>query len=104
MAEVGLAYSGMFSGWGIGDDYVNNAMNSLGMDVSQLLQLFIFIVGMAAIYKLTLEPSDGNLPLAEAKSYALNMSVFIYGITAIMLCWIGLLSMGDSSAFQYFQF
>ncbi len=104
MAEVGLAYSGMFSGWGIGEDYVNNAMNSLGMDVSQLLQLFIFIVGMAAIYKLTLEPSDGNLPLAEAKSYALNMSVFIYGITAIMLCWIGLLSMGDSSAFQYFQF
>ena len=89
----------MFTAW----DGVEKTFADLGMNGLQIIQLTIFIVAMALIYKLPQESKNEELPLAKENT-AVNMGLFIYGILAIMLCWLGLLAMGDSSAFQYFQF
>lgn len=99
IAEVGLAFRQMFTAW----DGVEKTFADLGMNGLQIIQLTIFIVAMALIYKLPQESKNEELPLAKENT-AVNMGLFIYGILAIMLCWLGLLAMGDSSAFQYFQF
>lgn len=99
VAEVGLAFRQIFTAW----DGVEKTFADLGMNGLQIIQLAIFIVAMALIYKLPQENKKDALPLAS-ESTAVNTGLFIYGIMAVMLCWLGLLAMGDSSAFQYFQF
>ncbi len=103
LAEVGLAFRQMFTSW----DTLENTMSDLGINALQIIQLAIFITAMVMVYKLPQSGSAGNekpLPLSCAATAADNISVFIYGIIAVMLCWLGLIAMGDSSAFQYFQF
>lgn len=99
VAEVGLAFRQIFTAW----DGVEKTFADLGMNGLQIIRLAIFIVAMALIYKLPQENKKDALPLAS-ESTAVNTGLFIYGIMAVMLCWLGLLAMGDSSAFQYFQF
>lgn len=99
IAEAGLAFRQMFTAW----DGVQKTMTDLGMSALQILQLSVFIVAMALIYKLPQNDKSDTLPLAKENT-AINLGAFIYGATAILLCWLGLLAMGDSSAFQYFQF
>lgn len=98
MAEAGIAFRQMFTAW----DTVALTMAHLGMSTLQIVQLAVFLVAMAALYRLTQE-KETALPLAD-KGTAATMSVFIYGIFAIMLCWFAFAAMGDTSAFQYFQF
>lgn len=99
VAEVGLAFRQMFTAW----DGIEKTFDDLGMNGLQIIQLAVFIVAMALIYKLPQENKKDALPLAS-ESTAVNTGLFIYGIIAVMLCWLGLLALGDSSAFQYFQF
>ncbi len=103
IAEAGVAFRQMFTAWGAGESYVSQTMSALGIDAFQIVQLAIFIVAMILIYRLPLENKSESLPLAREREAA-GISVFVYGIIAIMLCWLGLLAMGDASVFQYFQF
>lgn len=103
LAEVGLAFRQMFTSW----DTLENTMSDLGINALQIIQLALFITAMVMVYKLPQAGNAGNekpLTLSCAATAADNISVFIYGIIAVMLCWLGLIAMGDSSAFQYFQF
>ncbi len=102
--EVGLAFRQMFTAWGIGEDYVNSAMMALGMNSLQILQLLVFIVAMSLLYKLPGQEKEERLPLCGERVQALNISLVIYGIFAISLCWFALLANSDVSGFQYFQF
>lgn len=102
ITEVGIAFRQIFTACGVGESYVTQAMNTLGMSALQLIQLAVFIAGMVAIYHLPQE-GQGTLPLKN-KVTAVNPTLFVYGIIAVAVCWLGLLSIGDASAFQYFQF
>lgn len=101
IAEVGIAFCRIFTAWGS----IEGAMADLGMGGLEILQLAVFISAMALLYKLPQERESrqGDTLLAKQNA-AVHMSVFIYGILAVMLCWLGLLAMGDASVFQYFQF
>lgn len=102
--EVGLAFRQMFTAWGIGENYVNSTMTALGMNSLQILQLLVFIVAMSLLYKLPGQEKEERLPLCGERVQALNISLVIYGIFAISLCWFALLANSDVSGFQYFQF
>ncbi|MBO5480623.1 MAG: hypothetical protein J6A63_05515, partial [Clostridia bacterium] len=99
VAEVGLAFRQIFTAWG----GVEKAMSDLGMNGLQIIQLALFIVAMALLYKLSQENQKEPLSLSGERT-AVNIGIFVYGIIAITLCWLGLLAMDDVSAFQYFQF
>ena len=99
MLEAVVAYRQIFTAWG----GMEKAMSDLGMNGLQIIQLALFIFGMALLYKLPREQETKPLALSR-ESTAVNVGVFVYGIMAIMLCWLGLLAMDDVSAFQYFQF
>lgn len=109
IAEAGVAFRQMFTAWGFGKDYADAAMSALGMSAMQILQLVIFLVAMALIYYLPGDGAENNkLPitdkLSEKAGCAVDISIFVYGVTAIMLCWLALLANSDVSGFQYFQF
>lgn len=96
IAEAGIAFRQMFTAW----DTAAMTMDQLGMSTLQILQLAVFLAVMAAIYKLPQE----DVPPLTGESRAVTVSIFIYGIFAVLLCWFAFLAMGDTSVFQYFQF
>lgn len=59
------------------------------------------VSGVNDVCKLPL--SKGRHAQKNAKN-TLEITTVVFGIFAIALCWIGLLAMGDSSSFAYFQF
>ena len=99
VAEVGVAFRQMFTAWG----GIEKTMSDLGMNALQIVQLALFFTAMAMVYNVPQDNKKTALPLAGG-SAAVNTGLFIYGTIAVLLCWFGLLAMGDSSAFQYFQF
>lgn len=99
VTEAGIAFERIFTA----ADTVEKTMADLGMNTLQLIQLVIFILSMALIYKLPRTEMKDVLPLAGEKT-SYYSGIFIYGITAVALCWLGLFTIGESSAFQYFQF
>ena len=107
IAEIGLAYRQMFTGWGIGADYFAKAFESLGMDGMQFILLILSLVAMAFVYSLPRGKDKNALPLeggCAALSRNATVSVFIYGVMAVALCWLALLASSDVSSFAYFQF
>lgn len=104
IADAGIAFKQMFTAWEIGNEYTDAAMKALGMNTIQILQLFVFIIAMALIYKLPLESETENLPLVQKRADAIGISIYVYGIIAVMLCWLAILSNSGVSGFQYFQF
>lgn len=107
IAEVGIAFRQIFTAWSMGG-MVGSALTSLGMSVENILQLVVFLVAMALIYYLPLESKKPQLQLRQGlgaeRASSQNMAVFVYGVITVALCWLALLSMGDVSAFRYFQF
>lgn len=107
LADVGTAYSKIFSGWGLGKEYFASVFESLGLDALQFILLVVSLVAMALVYNLPKEKDSEKLPLngvyVGVKS-DLNTLVFIYGILAVAFCWLALLANSDVSSFAYFQF
>ena len=107
LREVGIAFRQMFTAWDWSEGYFDSALSALGMNTIQILQLTVAIVTMSLLYRLTeerREPSLGLLcPVARTEGKT-NVGLFIYGIFAVVLFWLGLLSSGDVSGFEYFQF
>lgn len=99
LGEAGMAFGQIFTAFGT----IEVAVADLDISGLQLIQLAVFIAGMTAVYRLPSDAKEKPLPLAADRA-TVDISVYVYGITAVMLCWLGLLAMGDSSAFQYFQF
>ena len=107
IAEIGLAYRQMFTGWGMGADYFAKAFESLGMDGMQFILLILSLAAMAFVYSLPRGKDKNALPLeggCAALSRNATVSVFIYGVMAVALCWLALLASSDVSSFAYFQF
>lgn len=108
IGEIGVAFSRLFTAWNFGSGLFTGAFESLGMSAMQLLLLLCCLVAMGLIYHMTEDvQSDGALPLTGAYArvnYNINMSLYIYGIMAVALCWLALLANSDVSGFAYFQF
>lgn len=98
----------MFTAWGFGEEYMNAAMSSLGMSPAQIFQLTVAIAAMVFLYRLTAERRErqegGLLTSAARTGEGTNVVVFVYGILAVALFWLALISSGDISGFEYFQF
>ena len=107
LREVGIAFRQMFTAWDWGEGYFDSALSALGMNAIQILQLAVAIVTMSLLYRLTEERRESPLgrlcPVARTEGKT-NVGLFIYGIFAVVLFWLGLLSSGDVSGFEYFQF
>lgn len=99
LEQVGVIFSGLFTRWGFGLDYLNAAFDGLGMDGSGLLQIGLSILCMCRIYPLTLEPAGEG---AHERCHQLN--AYLYLILTVALCWLALLATQDNAAFAYFQF
>ena len=107
LAEVGTAFRQMFTAWGFGEEYINSAMSALGMSTRQILYLAAVIAAMALLYRLTAEGREKRevgLSGSLVREERTNIALFVYGILAIALFWLALLSAGDVSGFEYFQF
>ncbi|MBS5022517.1 MAG: MBOAT family protein [Firmicutes bacterium] len=106
--EAGVAFRQMFTAWGFGEEYMNAAMSSLGMSPAQIFQLTVAIAAMVFLYRLTAERRErqegGLLTSAARTGEGTNVVVFVYGILAVALFWLALISSGDISGFEYFQF
>ena len=77
------------------------------MNAIQILQLTVAIVTMSLLYRFTEERREPSLGLLCPVAYTegkTNVGLFIYGIFSVVLFWLGLLSSGDVSGFEYFQF
>ena len=107
LREVGIAFRQMFTAWDWSEGYFDSALSALGMNAIQILQLTVAIVTMSLLYRLTEERREPSLGLLCPVAYTegkTNVGLFIYGIFAVVLFWLGLLSSGDVSGFEYFQF
>ena len=82
-------------------------MSALGMSTRQILYLAAVITAMALLYRLTAEGREKRevgLSGSLVREERTNIALFVYGILAIALFWLALLSAGDVSGFEYFQF
>lgn len=108
IAQIGQAYAQMFTDWSIGSDSIAAAMESLGMTLTDFLQLAVSFVGMAVICRLTADGArrEPRLLLHE-RGAAVALPAYAtaaFGVLTIALCWIALLINADVSGFAYFQF
>ena len=108
IAQIGQAYTQMFTAWGFGAAYFDSALQSLGMNTAKLLQLLVSFIGMAVIYRLTLARQKPDLaPLSAERTAAFDTTayaVFVFGVLTVAVCWVALLTGSDVSGFAYFQF
>jgi D-alanyl-lipoteichoic acid acyltransferase DltB (MBOAT superfamily) len=91
----------LFTGWGLGADYIRAAFTTLGIDAIGLVQIILSIVCMAKLY------DWGNYDLPPAKNEhasAKRLVSGVYFVLVIALNWILLLATQEAAGFAYFQF
>ena len=109
LSQAGQLLGKLFTGLGAGASYFEAAMQNLGVNVPVFIQIVLCIVCEVVIWnfaEIGRDHKEPPLPL-NGKGNSLTMRrtvVSVYAVLAIALCWIGLSSSGDVSAFQYFQF
>lgn len=107
ITQIGQAYAKMFTAWGFGAEYFDATLKSLGMSMTDLLQLIVSFVGMAVICRLTLEkpaPEPLSVPQGKAAVGQPAYAALLFGVLTIALCWVALITGSDVSGFAYFQF
>lgn len=103
VAQIGQAFSR------IGAFGFAQTFSALGMGVTEALHIVLCIGCMCFIYYFGKYSSNGkNFMLgdiaAKNKMYARTICVYLFILLSVAVCWIALLSSGDVSSFQYFQF
>lgn len=108
ISEIGLAYRQMFTALGFGAQYVGQAFDCLGLDALQFMLLVLSLAAMTLVYKIPTKVEGAEkLPLGGVcvrTDQSATATMFIYGVTAVALCWLALLANSDVSIFAYFQF
>lgn len=107
ITQIGQAYAKMFTAWGFGAEYFDATLKSLGISMTDLLQLIVSFVGMAVICRLTLEkpaPEPLSAPQGKAAVGQPAYAALLFGVLTIALCWVALITGSDVSGFAYFQF
>lgn len=105
-----LCFCKLFTEWGIGEGYLQNSLSILSMSQIDLIQLFLSIICLYYLWKLSDEKPkrDFTYPLISKQSPLLTdvkeLSLYFYAVLAIALGWLILLSQSDTSIFAYFQF
>jgi len=104
LAQAGEAFS-KIGAWNLIQTFAVLQLGFFGV-----MQITLSIAAMCLIYNF----GEFNGRLSENKTfsalsagegeYVRRLSVYIYAVAAIALCWLALLSSGDVSSFQYFQF
>jgi D-alanyl-lipoteichoic acid acyltransferase DltB (MBOAT superfamily) len=106
VVEYGKLLVKLFTGFG--STYFADTLTSLNLDVLKLILLLLVICGSYVVMQYgEYDFKNSGLPLnnREQATYAVqNISVYVYLICAVALCWLALLATGDVTSFQYFQF
>lgn len=108
VAQIGELLAKLFTTWP--QAFATFSATLVGMGITPLafvqIVLSILLVGKLWHFAEVGRESEDVLPLDQSAEAVKSrrMLVMVYIVLAIMLCWIALLSSGDISAFQYFQF
>ena len=107
IAEVGTAYSRLFTQFGFGTEYFKATLSALNMKIIDIIELALIFVIMFKLYDLAYDlpqieinkEGEGKVDKVYAKG-----AIFATMVILIALGWFMLLSNDASSAFVYFQF
>ncbi len=112
-AEAFECLAGLFGNIGFGTAYLSQAMATLSMTMSDLLQVVLSIICLYFLGKFAFSRVNGKPGLHSAliencgtdktNIYA-RISSYWFGTVAVALGWLVLIASSDSSAFAYFQF
>jgi len=109
LRQAGALLGTMFTSWGFGESYFNEALGIVGLDISTMLLVALTFLCGILIYPFgeigrECKPKLLEMPTQE-KAYRIQLlSVEIYSIALIALCWLAIVGLEDASAFLYFQF
>lgn len=93
----------LFTAWG--GNFIADAFALTGLDAGSLFLLALAAVAMCLFQRLPEGREEGTFaPAAARTAYAQRISMYFFLVASVALFWIALLSLGDSSAFLYFQF
>lgn len=99
LTEIGIAFRQMFTAWGVGEGYINEAMTALGMELPDLFRLVAVLVAMGMLYHFT----DEKRTQVQGRELQIT-ATYVYGIVAVALFWLAFVADSDVSGFMYFQF
>jgi D-alanyl-lipoteichoic acid acyltransferase DltB (MBOAT superfamily) len=107
VAQYGQLIVKLFTGFNSG--YFADTISSLDITSLNLVLLVMIICGSYIVMMYGEHDFEkSELPLKGGKEgatfYVQKISVNVYLICAIALCWLALLATGDVTSFQYFQF
>ena len=101
LEQMCVAFTRLFTQTGFGVAHLTAAYDALGLNALSLAQLVLSIVAMAKLA----EWADYDLPPARtAHGSAQRISLSVYFVLIIALCWLALLATQDAAGFAYFQF
>lgn len=101
VGQLGVIFSRLATVWGFSGDYLQAALDQLGLTPLSLVQVVLTIVAMAMIYNW----GRYDLPAARTECQsAARLCSSVYLATIIALCWLALLQTQDAAIFAYFQF
>lgn len=101
VAQLGVIFSKLLSGWSFSGDFIGAAFGALGMGGLALIQVILSILCMARLY----DWGVYDLPPAVTKTAgAKRIGAAAYLVLVVALCWLSLLSTQALAEFAYFQF
>lgn len=110
VGDIGLIFTRIFTCMGFGGDYFAATAGSLSMGTLDMALLALCFPCMVMLGNMCMRQDDGMLSGEELEAgreraqYAMRASALFYGILAVALGWLILISSDGVSAFVYFQF
>jgi len=109
LGQASVLLTNLFTNWGFGENYFNQAMSSLGLNSLFIIQVLLCVICYVSIFHFG-EIGRENQPqplntMKTAIPYEFHrFSAVVYIILLVAICWLATVSLQDSSAFLYFQF
>lgn len=104
--QLGVLIAKLFTQAGFGVEYFNATFSTLGLNAMSVIQLALALFAMCLMQNAVFENEQPVAAFLRQNRtlYAEKVSVYFYGVAAVALFWLLLASMGEGSAFLYFQF
>lgn len=107
VGAIGVAFYRIVTQIGFGAAYFESALSALNLSVLNLLFLALSLFVLVQMSDFGDHQGAMDTALTKAAGgclYVQKVSVYLYSVMAIAVCWLILLSAQDISAFVYFQF
>lgn len=108
LGQAGELLGTLFTSWGMGEAYLMEALNIVGLNVESIIIIALILVCSIMIFQFgEIGRDDKPLQLLKGKTrlYEIQwLAIGVYTVFLIVLCWLVVISSQDASAFLYFQF